>query len=186
LALQLMRATRQLLVPLFGQSVGLDVAAIGAIYSMSAAIDMSLFYPIGVVVDRWGRKWSAVPSMVLYAVGLALLPLAGGFNSLLAVALLLGLANGVGTGVVMIMGADLSRQSRQQGQFLGVWRLLGDLGISGAPLLTGALVTVASMSAAALVVAGLGFAGAALMTFIVSETLRRPLASGERAEQNVN
>src|SRR5690606_20362687 len=52
LTLQLMRASRQVLVPLFGQSIGLDVAAIGVLYSMSAAVDMSLFYPVGVLIDR--------------------------------------------------------------------------------------------------------------------------------------
>ena len=134
LVLQLMRATRQLLVPLFGQAVGLDVTTIGLVYSLSTVVDIALFYPSGVLADRLGRKWSAVPSMALYALGLALLPLAAGFYSLLAVAVLLGLANGIGTGVVMIIGADLARASGRHGQFLGLWRLIGDVGISGAPL----------------------------------------------------
>ncbi len=171
--LQLMRATRQLLVPLFGQAVGLDVAAIGLIYSLSMAIDMSLFYPVGVIVDRLGRKWSAVPSMTLFALGLALLPSATGFGSLLAVALLLGLANGLGTGIVMIMGADLARRSGQQSQFFGVWRVIGDAGIMGAPLLAGALADAASLAAASLTVAGIGVAGALLLAFFVGETLVR-------------
>lgn len=175
--LQLMRSTRQLLVPLFGQAVGLDVAAIGLIYSLSMAIDMSLFYPVGIVVDRFGRKWSAVPSMTLFAVGLALLPSASGFGSLLAVAMVLGLANGLGTGIVMIMGADLARQSGQQGQFLGVWRVLGDGGIMTAPLLAGALAESASLAAAAFTVAGIGLAGALLVVFFVGETLVRPARS---------
>ena len=85
LVLQLMRATRQLLVPLFGQAVGLDVTTIGLVYSLSTVVDIALFYPSGVLADRLGRKWSAVPSMALYALGLALLPLAAGFYSLLAV-----------------------------------------------------------------------------------------------------
>ncbi|HLF12422.1 MAG TPA: MFS transporter [Gammaproteobacteria bacterium] len=178
LALQLMRATRQLLVPLFGQSLGLDVAAIGLAYSLGAVVDISLFYPSGVLADRWGRKWSAVPSMTLYALGLAVLPLATGFYSLLAATMLLGLANGLGTGVVMIIGADLARQSRQQGQFLGVWRLIGDLGISIAPLLSGVLVDAASLAAASLTVAGIGFAGSLVMILLVAETLHGPSASG--------
>ncbi|RPI61572.1 MAG: MFS transporter, partial [Lysobacterales bacterium] len=115
LVLQLMRATRQLLVPLFGQAVGLDVTMIGLVYSLSTVVDIALFYPSGVLADRYGRKWSAVPSMALYAVGLALLPLAAGFWSLLAVAALLGFANGIGTGVVMIIGADLARASGRHG-----------------------------------------------------------------------
>ncbi|HEY8520132.1 MAG TPA: MFS transporter [Gammaproteobacteria bacterium] len=171
--LQLMRSTRQLLVPLFGQAIGLDVAVIGLVYSLSSALDMSLFYPVGVVVDRWGRKWSAVPSTALYALGLALLPAASGFGSLLAVALLLGLANGLGTGIVMIMGADLARQSGQQGQFLGVWRVLGDSGITIAPLAVGAVVEAAGLAAASGAVAAVGLVGAVLVTFFVSETLER-------------
>jgi MFS family permease len=170
LILQLMRATRQLLVPLFGQAVGLDVALIGAIYSLSAALDMCLFYPIGVLVDRRGRRWSAIPAMVLFAIGLALLPLARDQLTLAAVALLLGLANGCGTGIVMIMGADLSRRSSNRGSFLSVWRLMGDTGTSCAPLLTSFVISAAGLAAASTVVAGLGFVGALVMITLVAET----------------
>ena len=171
LVLQLMRASRQLLVPLFGQHVGLGITAIGAVYSMSTVVDIALFYPSGVLADRWGRKWSAAPSMLLYAIGLALLPLASGFYSLLAVATVLGFANGIGTGVVMIMGADLARASGRPGQFLGLWRLIGDVGISVAPMLTSTIVDAAGLAAASLAVAGIGFAGSAVMVWLVVETL---------------
>jgi hypothetical protein len=103
---------------------------------------------------------------------LALLPLASGFYSLLAVAVLLGFANGIGTGVVMIIGADLARASGRHGQFLGLWRLIGDLGIGGAPLLAGTIAGSAGLAAASLTVAGLGVAGALVMAFVVAETLR--------------
>ena len=171
LVLQLMRATRQLLVPLFGQAVGLDVTTIGFVYSLATVVDIALFYPSGVLADRYGRKWSAVPSMALYALGLALLPLAEGLYSLFAVAVLLGFANGIGTGVVMIIGADLARASGRYGQFLGLWRLIGDVGISGAPLLVGTIVNGAGLAAASLTVAGLGAAGALVMAYVVVETL---------------
>ena len=180
LSLQLMRATRTLLVPLIGIELGLDAAAVGLIYSISAAIDMCLFYPVGMIVDRHGRKWSAVPSLALFALGLVLLPFSGGFVSLLVVACLLGLANGLGTGIVMIIGADLSRRSEDRGQFLGVWRLIGDAGMSGAPLLSAALLSVASLAAASLVVAVLGLTGALVMLTMVPETLER--APSPRAE----
>jgi len=172
LVLQLMRATRQLLIPLFGQAAGLDVTTIGLVYSLATVVDIALFYPSGVLADRFGRKWSAVPSMALYALGLALLPLASGFWSLLAIATLLGFANGIGTGVVMIIGADLARASGRHGQFLGLWRLIGDFGISGAPLLVGTVVKAAGLAAASLTVAGLGVIGSLVMAYVVAETLR--------------
>src|SRR5690606_10704441 len=154
---------RQLLVPLVGVSIGLDVASIGLLYSLSAAVDMSLFYFIGVLVDRRGRKWSAVPCMLLFALGLALLPLATGFASLLGVVLLLGLANGLGTGIVMILGSDFASASGQRGEFLGVWRLIGDVGMSGAPMLAGALLQLSGLALASTAAAGIGFAGALVM-----------------------
>jgi MFS family permease len=172
LVLQLMRATRQLLVPLFGQAVGLGVTTIGVVYSLSTVVDIALFYPSGILADRRGRKWSAVPSMVLYSVGLALLPLVSGLYSLLAVAAVLGFANGIGTGVVMIMGADLARASGRPGQFLGLWRLIGDVGISLAPMLTSTIVGFGGLAAASLVVAGVGVSGSLVMAWLVVETLR--------------
>lgn len=173
LSLQLMRATRTLLVPLFGLELGLDAAAIGLIFSLSAGIDMCLFYPVGWLVDRHGRKWSAVPSLTLFALCLLVLPLATGFGSLLAIACVLGLANGLGTGIVMIIGTDLSRRSEDRSHFLGVWRLIGDLGMSGAPLFCAVMVTIASLTAASVVVAGAGFVGAFVMLTRVPETLER-------------
>jgi MFS family permease len=173
LSLQLMRATRTLLVPLFGIQIGLNEASIGLIYSLSAGIDMCLFYPIGWIVDRRGRKWSAVPSLMLFALSLLALPLASGFGSLLFIACVLGLANGLGTGIVMILGADLSRRSEERSQFLGVWRLIGDVGMSGAPLLTAFLVGIASLGAASVVAAGIGIVGAIVMLTLVPETLER-------------
>lgn len=187
LTLQLMRASRQLLIPLFGQSLGLDVAAIGVVYSASAGIDMCLFYPAGLLIDRRGRKWSAVPGMALFACALALLPAASGFYTLLVVGLLLGLANGLCTGVVMVIGADYARAAPHPGPFLGVWRLIGDVGFMAAPLATGVLVGAASLAAAAAAAAASGFAGVLIMWLLVPETRGLALRSsagdpGSRAQ----
>ena len=62
--------------------------------------------------------------------------------------------------------------SLQQGQFLGLWRLIGDLGISLAPLLAGVLVDAAGLAVASVAVAGIGFAGTLVMGALVAETLR--------------
>jgi hypothetical protein len=88
------------------------------------------------------------------------------------VAVLLGFANGIGTGVVMIIGADLARVSGRYGQFLGLWRLIGDVGISGAPRLVGTVVKAAGLAAASLTVGGIGLVGTLVMAVVVVETLR--------------
>jgi len=53
-----------------------------------------------------------------------------------------------------------------------LWRLIGDVGISGAPLLAGPIVKAAGLAAASFTVAGLGVAGVLVMAFAVRETLR--------------
>lgn len=168
-AIQLMRAARQLLVPLFGTLVGLDAAAIGFVYSISAVLDMSLSYPAGIVMDRWGRRWTGIPCMAVFILGLGLLPLAQGFYSLLSAALVLGFGNGISTGIVMVMGMDLAPPERRN-QFLGVWRLISDVGGVGGPMIAGLLTGAASLALASYAVAGIGAAAAVVFLFLVPET----------------
>ena len=172
LALQLLRSGRIILIPLFGHFLGLNIAAIGLIISLAALIDALLFYPVGAVMDRYGRKWMSVPCLVLSAASLAAMPLTQGYYSLLAVAMLAGFANGLGTGSLLTLGSDLA-PPESRSEFLGIWRFIGDLGHAGGSLMIGALIKLATLGAAATATAGIGLAGAAVMYWLVDETLRR-------------
>jgi MFS family permease len=172
IGLQLMRSGRVLLIPLFGYFLGLDITAIGLIVSLSAVVDAALFYPVGTVMDRYGRKWTGVPCMVLSALSLALLPAVQGYSSLLAVSLLAGFANGLGTGLLLTLGSDLA-PADARGEFLGIWRLIGDIGHAGGPLMIGVLIELATLAAAATTVAGIGLTGAAVLYWLVDETLKQ-------------
>ena len=170
--LQLMRTGRVLLIPLFGHFLGLSITAIGLIVSLSALVDAALFYPVGMIMDRYGRKWTGVPCLVLFALSLALLPLTQGYYSLLAVSLLSGFANGLGTGLLLTLGSDLA-PSKARGEFLGLWRLIGDLGHAGGPMMIGVLIELATLGVAATATAGIGLIGAAILYWLVDETLPR-------------
>jgi len=172
IGLQLMRSGRVLLIPMYGHFLGLDIAAIGLIVSLSAMVDAALFYPVGIVMDRYGRKWTGVPCLLLFSVSLAMLPFAQGFYTLLAAALVAGLANGLGTGLLLTIGSDLA-PAGARGEFLGIWRLIGDVGHSFGPLMIGTLIEVATLGAAAVCSAGIGFLSAGVLYWLVDETLRR-------------
>ena len=176
IGLQLMRAARQLLIPLTGYAIGLDAATIGLIFSISAAIDMALFYPVGVAMDRFGRKTMGVPCMTLFAVGLSILPFATTFGQLLTMSLVVGVANGLGAGIILTLGSDFAPRERRS-EFLGVWRFIGSVGNASAPVLIGSLITAATLTAAASVIATIGFCGALVLAFLVEETLRKPDAA---------
>lgn len=173
IALNLVRAARSLFIPLWGEAIGLSVTQVGLAMSASGVADMLLFYPTGLIMDRLGRRWAAASSILVMSVGLALMPLTGSFLSLLLVGVLAGAGNGLGSGFLMTMGTDLAPR-RGAGEFIGLWRLIGDLGTTAGPTVIGAVTAVLSLAFAGPAVALLGGAGAALFVFSVKETLRRP------------
>ncbi|GIE74951.1 MFS transporter [Actinoplanes philippinensis] len=157
-----LRASRQTILPLWGVALDLSPATIGLIYGVSGGIDMLLFYPAGKLMDRYGRRAAAVPAMALLGIAHALLPLAGGVTGLTAVALLMGVGNGLSAGLVMTLGADAS-PSAGRAEFLGAWRLCSDVGQGGGPLLIGAITAAASLATAAVTVGGSGLLAAYLL-----------------------
>ena len=166
----LMRESRTVLLPLLGASLALDTQQIGSIVSASALVDIAFFYPAGVIMDRYGRRATAVPSSILFVLTLAAMTLAQGYASLLAVALAVGVANGMSTGIVMTLGTDLAPAERRS-EFLGLWRLLTDAGTAAGPMAISALLAIAPLSIAALGVAALGALGSFVVYRYVEETL---------------
>lgn len=156
-----LRACRQIVIPLWASQIGLDAATTAIVYGCMGAIDMLLFYPAGHVMDRHGRLWVAVPSMLLMGLSLVLMPLTSSLGWFVAVTMLLGLGNGIGSGLIMTIGADAS-PSAGRTQFLGVWRFIADLGSCGGPLLLSGVAAVATLGAGVAVIGGMGFAAAAV------------------------
>lgn len=147
------RASRQVVIPLWGEHIGLDPAATSLIFGLSGAVDMLLFYPAGWMMDRLGRNWVVVPSMLILGAAHVVLPLAGGTASFAAVAMLMGFGNGIGSGIVMTLGSDLS-PTASRAVFLGVWRLFGDVGTGVGPLILGAVSTLTALGPAAVTMGG--------------------------------
>ena len=68
-SLSAVRSARQVVLPLWGVSIGLDAQTIALVVGISGAIDFALFYASGQVMDRFGRLWAALPAMVLMGAG---------------------------------------------------------------------------------------------------------------------
>jgi MFS family permease len=77
-------------------------------------------------------------------------------------AMLLAAANGIGSGILMTLGADLAPPGNPA-PFLGAWRFTGGIGGAGAPLLIAGVTAAVSISAAAGVVGVLGLVGAGVL-----------------------
>ena len=170
---QMIRAGRVVIIPLFAaDALGLEVDQIGFIVSLSAAVDFSLFLVAGWLMDRHGRKFAIIPCFSIQALGMALVPLTASFGGLLFAAVVIGFGNGLGAGTMMTLGADLS-PDESRGEFLGVWRLISDVGFTGAPLVIGTVADLLVLSSAIWVIAGSGLAAASIFLLFVPETLKR-------------
>lgn len=158
-AVQLLRSSRQVILPLWGTHLGLDPEAVAVIMGVAGGVDLALFYASGQIMDRFGRLWVVLPTLVGLALAhLALLPVREVWG-LLAVGMLMSIANGLGSGIVMTLGADLAPRENPTA-FLGAWRLAADAGSACSPLLLSALAALAGLGAAAVVMGALGLAGA--------------------------
>jgi MFS family permease len=132
----------------------------------SASIDFALFYVSGQVMDRFGRLWSAIPGLVGLGTGFFVLAFThdvpGNEVWFTAAALLFGVANGLSSGVILTLGADLAPRSNPA-PFLGAFRTIGDAGQAAAPLVLAAVTSAVSIMAASATMGVLGFVGAAIL-----------------------
>jgi MFS family permease len=174
LLIGLVRASRTAALPLWGDHIGLDPATTTLVFGISGAVEMVAFYPAGMVIDRFGRQWVAVPSMVLLGASLFLLPLTGGLAGYTAAAALMGLGNGVGSGINMTIGSDVS-PAAGRATFLGLWRLFGDAGNGLGPVLVGAVAAVTTL--------GLGIASAGAAAALAAGLMAWFLPRYQRAEE---
>jgi MFS family permease len=167
----MIRAGRRVIIPLFAADMlGLDPASIGVLVSASWAVDTALFYPAGLIMDRLGRKWAIVPCFLIQSVGMALVPLSSGFAGLLAATLLIGFGNGLGSGTMMTLGADLAPEETQ-GEFLGIWQFIGSTGRTTSPLVVGGIADAVTLPMATWVIAACGMTAGLIFAFLVPETL---------------
>ncbi|MDN6050765.1 MFS transporter [Bifidobacterium mongoliense] len=163
--LQMMRASRQVILPLWGVHLGISSPHIALIMGIAGAVDLSLFYTSGQVMDRFGRRWAAVPVLLGIGLGHLLIPLATAEWGYIAVAIVISLANGLGSGIVMTLGADLASRyaPKDMPGFLGAWRTFTDSGSALGPLSISAMTALTGLPAAAVLIGCCGLVGAFLM-----------------------
>lgn len=162
LTVGLLRSSRQVILPLWAVHLNLDATHTSLIIGIAGAVDFGLFYTSGQIMDRFGRAWSAVPSMI--GLGLCHLALAGvhGVLWFAVVAVVMSMANGIGSGILMTLGADLAPRD-DPAPFLGAWRVFSDTGNAAAPAAISALTALAGLPVAAVAMGIVGLLGAGIM-----------------------
>lgn len=139
------RAARNAVIPLWATHLGLDAATASLVFGLAGAADLLLFYPSGRLMDRFGRRAVAVPCLTLLGAGFLAISLTREPTAFAAAAVLLGIGNGFGAGIVMTLGADHSPPNARA-QFLGLWRSMSDAGMLAGPLLLSGATAAAGLA----------------------------------------
>ncbi|WP_114856427.1 MFS transporter [Brachybacterium sp. YJGR34] len=162
------RVNRPVIVPLLGDALGLDPVWISIVFGVSAALEILLVLPAGSLMDRFGRAAVAVPCALLMGAGFLLLAVLGtllagqgtgaALVALVVPTLLIGLGNGMGSGIVMTLGVDVSPVHGRTG-YLAWWNTMLGAGRLAAPLVVTAITLVAPVAIAGAATGGLCVAG---------------------------
>ena len=170
---QMIRAGRMLLIPLYGYShLHLSGSQVGLILTTASILDVAMSLPAGFTMDRFGRKASMVPSFTIMGIGVAAMMLTDSFWALMVAAAIIGFGNGFGAGSMMTLGADLA-PTGAAGEFLGLWRVIGDFGSVCGPLLVGVMADALGIYGSAWTISIIGFLAALTIAFLVRETRLR-------------
>ena len=156
------RTTRQIGLPLWALMIALSPEEVSFYIGLAGVLDFALFYTSGQIMDRWGRFWAAVPPLIGLAVLHMLVFTVHDGNGFLLMACAMALANGLGSGIILTIGADLAPPNARN-EFLASYRLITDLGVAGATPALSAITVVFGLGAAMASFGVLGLVGAGLM-----------------------
>jgi MFS family permease len=156
-----LRTARLVGLPLWALHIGLSPAATALYIGIAGAVDLALSYSSGAIMDRFGRRWSALPTLLGLSLTFSLLTLASDSTTFLAVAVFMSLANGVGSGIILVIGSDLAPKG-ERNEFLASYRLLVDTGVAVTPILISVITALFGIATAMFTLTGAGIVGAAM------------------------
>lgn len=166
------RVGQPILIALWGTRLGWNEAQISLMVAVGAAVEMVLMFPGGYLKDRLGRSLILVVCLVVYGAGFLLAPLFPTSFGFVVAVLVMSVGNGLGAGINMTIGADLS-PNVGRAKFLSIWAMFTQGGQLGGPLVISGLLLLASLPSAMSAVGWLAWFGAA-WTAAFAKVLRLP------------
>lgn len=174
LVLSGLRTAKESLLPLWAsQEVRLAASTVALVSAATSAMELVLFLPAGLALDRFGRAPVVVTALLLMGAGLALAPVHATPAWLVASAALVGLGDGAGAGIIKTLGVDLA-PAIGRAQFLGRWQAIASAGALAAPALATAITARHGLGASLAALGILGITGAAWMAFWTPRYVPRP------------
>ena len=155
------RTVRMIGLPLLAIQLGIDPATASLIFGVTGAIDFALFYMSGLIMNRWGKLWSSVPTLFALGISYLFAFMVTDLATFWVLAAVTALANAASAGINMVLGADMAPDGARS-EFLAAFRMLTSGGVVLAPVMITALTALIALPAALAITGVLNFYGAYL------------------------
>lgn len=161
------------LFPLYVQEVvNFDAADIGYMITLASIVIFLVSYPNGMLVDRYGRRKTLVPGLLVLGLSGYLLAQSMDPRGIYLMVAIYGVGSGMTTGTSQVYAMDLAPESRR-GAFLGIWSAFNHFSSVLAPLVLGLLAGSMGMPKTFMIASGLLAVSAALTWMFGPETLTK-------------
>ena len=160
----------QTLLPVHAvDALELDEAVVGFLISLTSTLAFLWALPNGMIADRFGRKWSLGPGLLMMAAAAIALTLGDVYLTLLVAAVFLGMGEAAGMGTSQTFAMDLATPE-QRGMYMGLSMMANSVGATAGPLLLAALYHFVFPDVSFIVITVLLVAAALMMALLARET----------------
>jgi len=164
---------RSTVLPLLGYNhLGLSEGQLGFTFTLIALFNFATINLSGMLCDRYGRKAVIVPASILSGAALFLFTQSQNYAFFLFCGAILGVATGLAGPAPAAYVADITLPGRT-GVTMGLYRTIGDVGMSIGPVLLGWIADHVGYGQALWVNAGLFVLAGAAFGLLAKETAGR-------------
>ena len=143
------------IIPVLGSvRLGLSVAEIGGGLALGSAMGLSVAYPAGMLVDRFGRKTVIVPATMIAGFSLLMFCFAPSYPWFTVACVFWGIAMSVGGSAPVAYAADLAPHG-MNAVAMSTYRMVSDFGYIMGPIVLGLVVDGYGSNTALVTAAGL-------------------------------
>ena len=154
-------------------AMGLSASQIGLGLSAISVVSLSVAYPAGVVIDRFGRKAVIVPALLFGALAMISFAASGSFLPYVLSCLVWGISVGLAGAAPTAYAADVAPPGMNAAA-MGTFRTLSDSGYVFGPFLLGAIAGFAGTGSALIFTAGMLLVIGTGFALIAPEPHRQP------------
>ncbi|MGM0699150.1 MAG: MFS transporter [Actinomycetota bacterium] len=159
IALAAARAAQPVVVQLWGVEIGLHKSSISLIIAFGAGLELIVMFLGAYIKDHLGRVATLVACLSIFGTGFVIMVAKPDLAGMVIAAAVMAFGNGLGAGVNMTIGADLSPAVGRP-RFLGIWAIFNNGGKLGGPTLLSLIITVTTLRFGVLFPGLLAFLGA--------------------------